>query len=338
MALTIREAVRKWGVEYLAICGLAKYFPIMNSESHVFFVDGTAGVGNDGVNTLGQVPDEPLLTITKALSKCTSGKNDFIFVLDYYQASGEVWPISITKKQIHIIGISGKAGPWPWVKPTGDTAAFAFASGYDTNGCEIAGFEIGAGAAHAGIETHNSGNWNIHIHHNWFGSSLGMTGKWGIRPSGGTSDFTGEMLNWLIEYNRFGTKLTEGGIEVPNTFIGPNTVKGTVIRCNHFHVNSGDKGINIAKTSADFLDGGIFDNTFELDGDADGDAVYFASGAKGSLHNNHAWTNDGVVPGENPFFDAGSTGMSFGMNFRGPGDLATDTFVGTGAIQTPTNI
>ena len=82
MALTIRDACRKWGNEYLTICGYHKYFPTMNSQSHVFFVDGTSTVGDDNAANQGQTPDTPLLTITKALSLCTDGANDYIFVMD----------------------------------------------------------------------------------------------------------------------------------------------------------------------------------------------------------------------------------------------------------------
>ena len=333
MSLNIRDSIRKYGAEYLAICGLSKYFPVMNAESSVFFVNTSGKGGNDSAANQGQTPDTPLLTITKALSYCTSDKNDYIFVIDYYQPTGEVWPISITKKLIHIIGISGVAAPYPWVQPTGSTPAFVFASGYDTNGCEIAGFELGAGSNDACIETWNSGNWNIHIHDCGFGTILGMTGAYGISINGRTSGYAGEFLNWLIENNRFGTKLTAAGIEIPSTYVGPNTCKGTIIRNNHFHVNTGDRGINVSFATADFADGGIFNNTFECDGDAaDGEAVYFASGAKGSVHGNAAWTDDGVIPANNPFYDAGTTNMSWGANIRG-GGVATGPF-----LATPTNI
>jgi len=56
-ALNVRDCVRKYGSEYLAVCGLAKYFPLMNSESHVFFVNGGwSGVGDDDAANLGKPP------------------------------------------------------------------------------------------------------------------------------------------------------------------------------------------------------------------------------------------------------------------------------------------
>lgn len=331
--LNVRDACRKWGPEYLAVCGLSHYFPVMNANSHVFFVDGSQG--DDEAGSLGQTADAPLKSITKALSYCSdwSGitrSNDFIFVLGYYQASTETWPIAITKDHVHIIGIynSYVGGP-SWIQPPSTTAAITVAA----DGVELANLELGAGATSGGIEVVGNATWGLHIHHCRFGMGLGMTAKNGILlPTG-----NGEMINGVIEDCQFGTKLTNNAIDILAAG-GPNTVKGTIIRRNQFQVISGARGINCVAT-VDFDDGGIYDNGFELEHDnADGEAVYFASGAKGNVDGNRAWTNDGVVPSNNPFYDAGSTGMSFGRNWRGPGDLATDTFVNTGALQTPTNI
>lgn len=310
MALTIKEAVRKWGPEYLAICGLAKYFPTMNSESHVFFVDGTNGVGDDGVNNEGQTPDEPLLTITAALAKCTAAKNDFIFILNYYQATGETWPISISKGQVHIIGIGYSSGPWNWVQPTGDTAAFTLTTGAD--GVEIAGLEIGAGATHGGIEMATSGLWNLHVHDCGFGTENGMTGAYGIRAGDGTTG--GELINALIENNRFGRKLTASGIEVPTALTGPNDVKGCIIRNNKFEVATGNVGINVPKTSASFADGGIFDNTFLVPAEA-GAAITFGAGTTGIVDGNRAYMLDESTILSAEVFRSGADGMSWGQNY-----------------------
>jgi hypothetical protein len=289
----------------------------MNSESHVFFVDGTDGVGNDGVNNEGQTPDEPLLTITAALAKCTAAKNDFIFLLNYYQATGETWPISISKGQVHIIGIGYTSGPWGWVQPTGDTAAFALTSGAD--GIEIAGLELGAGATHGCIEMATSGLWNLHVHNCGLGTETGMTGAYGIRTGDGTTG--GELINALIEYNRFGDKLTASGIEVPAALTGPNDVKGCVIRKNTFMVDNAAVGINVPKTTADFQDGGIFDNKFAVVYNTNGAAMTFGIGTKGMIDGNHVMGKDDetiiTVGTDIPIFCGtdGNGTMSWGANY-----------------------
>lgn len=315
MALTIKEAVRKWGSEYLAICGLAKYFPTMNSESHVFFIHGTSG--NDGVNTSGQIPDEPFLTITKALSECTTDTNDYIFILDYYQATGETWPISISKGQVHIIGIGYSSGPSSWIQPTGDTAAFSLTTG--AKGVEIAGLEIGAGANHGCIEMATAGLWNLHVHDCGFGTENGMTGAYGIRTCDGA--IGGELINALIENNRFGDKLTASGIEVPAALTGPNDVNGCVIRNNTFMVDNAAIGINVPKTTADFQDGGIFNNRFAVVPTTNGAAITWGIGTKGMIDGNHVMSKDVetimTVGTDIPIFCGtdGNAKESWGLNY-----------------------
>lgn len=357
MPLTVREAFRKYGSEYGAVCGLTKYFPTMNAESHVFFVDGTSTVGNDSAANFGQTPDTPLLTITKALSLCEDAKNDYIFVLDYPNtAPAETFPIRIEKQRIHIIGV--RNGILPRFKmytpyATADTPFFSFHINATTGTygayCEIANLILGCGNASSvrgAIEFHQGGIWGTWIHHCSFGiyGRSSTNAKYGIVMGRSSNTYTaGEMVYGLIENCLFGTLISEAGIVVPaGTDSGPNSCLGTVIRNNHFHVNSGDHGVDVLRTTADFGEGGIYNNTFECDGDAaDGEAVNFASGAKGSVHGNAAWTNDGVVPAQNPFFDAGSTGMSFGHNVRGCGEIGvagTSGQTGTAALATPTNI
>jgi len=348
MALTIRDATRKWGAEYAAMCGLQKYFPTMNAQSHVFWVDGTSTVGNDAAGNLGQTPDTPLLTITKALSLCTDGANDYVFILDYPStAPAETWPIAIEKQRVHIIGLLN--GPIPRFKivapyATADTGVFAFDINTTTETygayCEIANLIMGCGDASSirgAIECHQGGLWGNHIHHCGFGlyGRSSTNSKYGIVLGRSSNTYAlGEMLYGLIEHCTFGTLISEAGIVVPeDADSGPNSCLGTVIRNNHFHVNSGDHGIDVLHTAADFGEGGIYNNTFELDGDAaDGEAVCFASGAKGSVHGNAAWTADGAIPSNNPFYDAGSTNMSWGANIRG-GGVVTGPY-----LATPTNI
>ncbi len=347
MAFTVREMTRKYGVEYLAAIGNYKYFPTMNANSHVFFVDGTSTVGNDAVRMQGQMPDAPLLTITKALDLCESGANDYVFVLDYPSSgdAGETWPITIDKQRVHLIGLmNGLLPRFKIYSPyaTEDTPAIRFSIKADDSSyaayCEIAGLILGTGSASSirgAIESHHGGQWGHWIHDCAFGLKYrsGSDCKYGICIGRSSDTYAaGEMLYSLIENNIFGIGVVNSGIYVPDgTSSGPNSVIGAVIRNNHFAVAG--IGINVADTTADFWSGGIFNNTFEMSADTDGYGVTFASGAKGNVHGNAGWYSDGVIPANNPFFDAGSTNMSFGQNIRGPGKLANSAY-----IATPTNI
>lgn len=321
-AKTIDQLTDRYGARYALTCGISKYFPEMKGTSKVFWVEGN--LGSDTAPGLGQTPDAPLATITKALDLCTANTNDYIFIMNTYETESS-YPIEISKSFIHLIGAWGNKSPM-WIhgdKAAGDNPAIEFVAGGAN--CELAYLELGAGTTKGGIEVATNGLWANYIHHCRFGMSLGMGAKNGIRVH-----TTGEMINWIIENCRFGTSLTGNAIDIIAS--APNITKGCIIRNNQFQVASGDRGINCA-AGVDFDDGGIYDNIFELEGDAaNGEAVYFASGAKGNVHGNAAWTVDGVIPVNNPFFDAGTTNMSWGANIRG-GGVATGPY-----LATPTDI
>jgi len=324
---------RMYGPEYLAVCGLAKYFPTMNSESSVFFVDGTSTVGNDSAANFGQTPDTPLLTITKALSLCTTKKNDYIFILNYpATAPAETWPITLTKERVHIIGTH--QGPVPNFKivapyATEDTPVFAFTTGAAY--CEIGHLIMGCGNASStkgAIEFQTGGLWGNWIHHCGFGltNRSGTNAAHGIYFGGHTSATGGEMLYGLIEHNTFGALITSHGIYVPATpMAGPNAVCGLVIRNNRFSVVG--SGINILLAAADFKSGGIYDNKFVVANTA-GLAINAASGVHGTVDGNHA-----VALGTSVILDAevyqlgaaGTTlGMGWGVNYQSGTLVATE--------------
>lgn len=275
---------------------------MMGMVGNVYYVHGSDG--SDSYS--GEDKDHPLLTITAALAKCTADNNDYIIILDYYQATGETWPIAVNKSRVHIMGVSGKGCPWPWVQPTGSTAAFNFTTGSGYS--EICGLELGAGSASGCIEVTTSGLWGLHIHDCHLGSeTIGMSALYGIQTP------AGELIQGLIENCKFGGALTSDGIRI-NANAGPNAVRGCVIRNNIFRPDG--IGINVLDVSAAFNEGGIFDNRFVMSSDANGKGVTFASGAVGLVDGNVGVMEDGAAPTNNPFSDGG-TGMGWGINYQG---------------------
>lgn len=338
MALTIKEAIRKWGPEYLTICGLVKYFPTMNYNSHVFFVNGTSTIGDDGVNTGGQVPDEPFLTITHALSKCVDGANDYIFILDYpSEAPAETWPIVIAKQRVHIIGLQNGLIPRFKICAPGedtDTPVFAFGIVGETYGayCEVANLIMGSeksDSVRGAIEMHQGGLWGNHIHH----CAFGLEGRsdtdvaYGIILGRSSDTYkAGEMLYGLIEHCRFGKLITAAGIYVPDgTDSGPNSIYGTIIRKNQFYVNDGDVGIHIADTAANLRGGGIYDNRFILAEDnSNGDAITLAAGVRGGFIDGNIASvllNEATMA-YNPYLTTTACGPAWGLNRKGGSELA----------------
>lgn len=141
---------------------------------NIFFVD--CWNGNDAWDGLS--PSSPKCTIAAALALCTSGQDDYIICMSVYQQ--DIFPISITKDCVHILGVAGPDGTWQMMDPPTDTAIFSLASGAEN--CEIAYFSLGGAAqgTHAAIEL-QGGNNQTWIHHCTFGHYWTSGGQDGIR-------------------------------------------------------------------------------------------------------------------------------------------------------------
>lgn len=128
------------------------------TEGNTFYVDETSGsAGNSGRSA-----NAPLNTVTAALALCADDHDDYIFVMDCWSASD---PITPTIEQIHIIGINNPQADWCCLNAATDVAIFVLSS--SCNASEVAGFNIGGGSSHGGVETFGAtGLW---LHHCAFG-------------------------------------------------------------------------------------------------------------------------------------------------------------------------
>ena len=257
-------------------------------NGNTYFVDGISG--ND--NYKGEYPSSPLKTIDAALAKCTTENDDYVFVMDCWSA-GE--PIEVDISLVHIIGVNSPHAPWACLNAGADTAIFTASS--TGNSCEIAGFNIGGGDAHAGIEMGNCiGMW---IHHNAFGHPYsGDTPLYGIWNGG-----TYNPAYCLIEDNRFygdgksdGT-ITGSGIRVNGG--GNYLMVNGIIRRNSFLGLIG--ATNAGAIDLDRVQGAeISDNYFHVTDAADGDAINLLGQCRHNLiMNNKAAHGMGVASGNN---------------------------------------
>jgi len=145
-----------------------------SAAGKVFFVNGYGALGSDANN--GNDPDLPLKTLTAAIGKCVANRGDVIIVLNYWQPTGETWPITINKNQVHIVGMAQPGLPFPVIHPPADTAAFQLASSGQYG--SISFLTIGGGVSHGGIEWGNAGQvdgYYLHdllLGHAWFGTPL----------------------------------------------------------------------------------------------------------------------------------------------------------------------
>lgn len=147
---------------------------------------------NNGID-----PGTPFLTITYALTQCVANRNDYIIVLDSWAEDTETWPIPVSVDRVHIIGMSNPTGMYTKIKPpdASDTATFYVTGDY----VEIAGFDIGSGDSHGGVElAQGRCCW---IHHCSFGSE--EANKAGATPPYGISIYADSNLFCLIEECHF---------------------------------------------------------------------------------------------------------------------------------------
>ncbi len=92
--------------------------------ANVYYVNGVTwsngfAAGNDGNSGLSI--DEPIHTLTKALSLCTDEGNDAIVLLDYWAPTGETWPIAVSKSLVSIFGVQHHyMQGWIWLYSAAD--------------------------------------------------------------------------------------------------------------------------------------------------------------------------------------------------------------------------
>lgn len=111
----------------------------------IIYVDGAGGSNSNN----GLTPDEPLLTLTAALALCTNDRNDTIVVLDYYQPTGETWPVDFNKSKVRCVGSpSASFAKWAVVDADGDTACFSVSA----SDVLLQHFRFLAGGSHGGVE------------------------------------------------------------------------------------------------------------------------------------------------------------------------------------------
>jgi hypothetical protein len=300
-----RPYIMKKGVSMLSDLkdGLSSLLPI--GVGKIFYVNGIDEGGfEDGSDSNdGLTMDHPLLTITKALSYCVDYRNDYIVVLDYYQATGETWPIPVNKCLVSIVSLNSIAGvpmggpmvPWCVVVASGNYSAFDFTAGNNL----LQGFAIyGGSASYPGI-TFDSGAYAIHIHQNRF-----CQGNYGIYS---TTDDLGYGIS--VTDNWFQNGLAAGGL------VFGDDPAHCYIAGNHFDRLEG-VSINVVAGG-----GTVIENNYIAlpTGYSAGDAITLgASVSRAFVNNNYAASGEAYTGGNAPYVDNGTVANNaWGRNYYG---------------------
>lgn len=263
----------------------------------VYYVQLGGADTNNGID-----PGTPFLTIQHAIDICVADHNDYIFVLDCYNADGAT--INVDEGMLHIIGLAQPTpGLWPQLSGDGTWDVVNLTAAY----CEIAGFGFSS-AGFAGISI--TGADRCWIHHCNF-AQVGVALQDGIQGIGGDSP-----SHSLIEDCYFGRWITRDGYRGSPT--------NTAFRRNIFRdVGTGAVGVGINAAGCEI--GAIIENYFmKTIGDVPGVGwgITLALGSwSGLIANNHAMQT-GDNTGTNPYRDLttgviGTCTNGWGMNYSG---------------------
>ena len=283
------------------------------SGSQTFYVQGAGATlpGNDGND--GRSFNKPLATITAALGKCESMRNDVIYILNYWTAADETWPIAVNKKCVHIIGVAQPGLPFPAIAPSGTTAAFTIHE--DGSYCEIAYLAINGGTAGAGVSLGPASSPNnkpegVWIHdnvfgHNWFGACLSGIDS----PEYGAVSARIERNTFLGDLCDVGGRISGNAIDLTTTSAfheDLQIVDNTIMGCQF--------AISVFKGRAAVITG----NKVVHPDSASGEAVYLQAGCVGCLvDDNHAMAGGDAAASNIPFEDDTQADNDWGQNTSG---------------------
>jgi len=265
------------------------------THGNVFYVNGITWTNGFGVGSDANPGtfEEPFMSLTYALSKCTTEANDYIYILDYYQPTGETWPVTISKNLVNIIGVGNKP-LWNWVS----MAAVGSYPCIDITGSHvyIEGLCFYPNATKAGITFDDGCGW-IHINDCAF-----ATGTCGIDMDTADTSTAIAITNCM-----FSASLSAGGIDVDDdpAFL--------FIDGNHFDRLTGDS-INITAGAGHV----ITNNTFSMAAATSGLAITLGTSvSRAFVNGNHAAygaSNSSI----SPYDDEGTvTTNNWGTNFYG---------------------
>ena len=270
-----------WGIDETAE---ADALTMPNQVWYVWGRDGAIGADTNS----GQTPQSPFLTITKALSMCEDARQDFIVVMSYSAPTGEVWPINVDVKNVHIIGYDGAGTRLCYLTPPADTAGLYIAADRVT----IANLAINGGATHGCIENNPAAaRWGLLVQDCWLGV-LGA-GQDGIRNVA-----AGDNVYLDVQRCRFGYALTRDGIRVEHNstraYIGSPWGDGNVFE------RVGGVGVNLV---GNVVGAGIYNNVFVCESDVAGKAVTLSAGCTNNIIANNIANFGNAAMAANPYLD-----------------------------------
>jgi hypothetical protein len=275
-----------------------------NAIGNVWYVNGCneGGFADGNDNNTGDDITCPFATIKEALSHCINYHNDYIVVLDYWQPTGEDFPINVNVDTVNIVSLMTLSGspmggpmiPWAIIYASGTNSAIDI----NANNVFISGFQIYApSASYPGVTFNGKG----FIH---FDKCRFNVGNYGILSESGAECDVGLSVTdcWF-------QKGLGAGI-----YLNSDPAHCYIAR-NHFDRLTG-VAISVVGGAGTIIE----DNTISLNGDTAGLAITLgASVSRAMVARNYCGYGDedggaGVLP----YSDAGTiTNNAWTMNYYG---------------------
>lgn len=261
----------------------------------IFYVHRASNGGDDAND--GRTPQTAMLTIEEALDRCTTGANDYIYVMRH-DAATETWPITVSKSYVHIIGTPFQASPTPLIQPNTDNHGFNLTGG---GGVEIAGFNFGMDHTYVDACINQAAGWMNHIHHNWFAWSTEAHDC--IRLAGGGGQTR-------INNNFFGAHGFDGyAIEWMDNSTGRVHIHDNVIIVEGMETQ-GVRGIHMTGHA-----NVVLRNTFLVPASAHGEAISAGGAGNALIDHNHAAGPAAGMGGNNPYGEVAGSVNYWGANW-----------------------
>jgi hypothetical protein len=275
-----------------------------NAIGNVWYVNGCneGGFANGNDANAGDEIGAPLATIKAALAKCINYHNDYIVVLDYWQPSGETFPIDVNVDTVNIVSLATLSGfpmggpmiPWAIIYTLGNYAAMDI----NANNVFIQGFQFYAGSASYPCITFN-GKGFIHIDKCRFN-----VGNYGILSESGGEVDVGLSVTDCYFQNGLGAGI----------YLNSDPAHCYIAR-NHF-----DRLTGVAISVVGGAGTVIEDNTIALNGDTSGLAITLGAGVtRATVARNYCgYGEETGAAGAKPYKDSSTiTGNAWMMNYYG---------------------
>jgi len=279
------------------------YYATLGGRLEEFFIDGAYGADTNDAKTIAGARK----TLTSALGLVTDNKQDYVFLRNYGNQSGEDYPIAgdTWKKRAHIVGLEPYGGRYELIDSASTSKS---AVDFTTNDAAGTSFEhiafASSGSSTVPAVDFSATCWYITFRNCAFGWS-GETARYGIYSASAV-----DTPHLVIDGCTFwGDSINVAAIEL----LGSST-RAQIKNCKFIGILTGDYAITDTGGTG-LMNVLIENNTFSIHTEsAAGQAIYLTGAGHCSVNGNVAYQGNSTMT-YNPYRDTGTN--DWGLNYAG---------------------